>query len=752
MRLVAGWMAVVLLVCGPQVVTAADADVCADNKASDAAVIAACTRIIDSKSAKDKDNAYYNRAVIHGRKSDHDKAIADATKSIDLAPKDQAAWRVGDLHIDAVLLRGQSYAAKRPPQHDQAIADFSQVIKLSPRNVQAYLDRAESYAAKGAKDQELADYRKILDVTMVTPWRIKLADENARSAEKVLDGSAKSRSARGRAYAKLGEPDNALVEFSAALVLEPTDFLALIGRGDIYAARGTHDLAVADYTKAIAVFSKDDLLYSKRAASFWHRKEHDKALADYSRAIELDPKYAEYYHNRGSVYAAKGDRGLSIADYNRAIELAPKDASIYRNRASSHYAKGDRDLALADYNRAIELEPTHAPTYRSRGLTRRAKGDLNGAIADYTSAIMYNPQYLLAFLSRGIALAESLNYAAARSDFETVLKRPDSETAHARARDQLARLGAPSKGPTATAEPLEPAVSAAPAHSTPARPVATAPAVVAAATPTAPVSSPIPPVKPLRRVALIIGNANYKNLSKLGNPVADAKALQALLERHGFQVLLRLDLDFATFDDAMRDLKRAAATADEIVVFYAGHGLNDGSGDLIAPVDFDYTCPDENDKGQAHAKPVYSRGVPLSKLTGQIGPPTARRLIVVDACSNAPLLRCPVPMRAGDGDDGQGLQFRGLERANPLAELPMIVSSTQPGTRALDGRAGEHSPFLKALLKRFQEHPGTRFGTLMSMTTKDVITATKGRQVPQVVSSGGSVEMCLRGQDCKWEP
>jgi hypothetical protein len=38
------------------------------------------------------------------------------------------------------------------------------------------------------------------------------------------------------------------------------------------------------------------------------------------------------------------------------------------------------------------------------------------------------------------------------------------------------------------------------------------------------------------------------------------------------------------------------------------------------------------------------------------------------------------------------------------------------------------------------------------MTTKDVITATKGRQVPQVVSSGGSVEMCLRGQDCKWEP
>src|SRR5437763_1343480 len=45
-----------------------------------------------------------------------------------------------------------------------------------------------------------------------------------------------------------------------------------------------------------------------------------------------------------------------------------------------------------------------------------------------------------------------------------------------------------------------------------------------------------------RRVALIIGNNNYSALSKLINPVPDAKAIASVLKAHGFEVFEHYDI------------------------------------------------------------------------------------------------------------------------------------------------------------------------------------------------------------------
>src|SRR5262245_9903776 len=76
-----------------------------------------------------------------------------------------------------------------------------------------------------------------------------------------------------------------------------------------------------------------------------------------------------------------------------------------------------------------------------------------------------------------------------------------------------------------------------------------------------------------RRVALIMGNSAYKNVSKLPNPASDATAIAALLKRSGFDVDSRLDLTITEMRRALRDFTDKTRDADIAVVFYAGHGI-----------------------------------------------------------------------------------------------------------------------------------------------------------------------------------
>src|ERR1044071_1947680 len=75
------------------------------------------------------------------------------------------------------------------------------------------------------------------------------------------------------------------------------------------------------------------------------------------------------------------------------------------------------------------------------------------------------------------------------------------------------------------------------------------------------------------RVALVIGNGAYQNLSTLTNPVSDAKAVAASLRGHGFQVFEHYDIARGDLLNALEDFQRAADAATVAVVYYAGHGM-----------------------------------------------------------------------------------------------------------------------------------------------------------------------------------
>jgi hypothetical protein len=70
-----------------------------------------------------------------------------------------------------------------------------------------------------------------------------------------------------------------------------------------------------------------------------------------------------------------------------------------------------------------------------------------------------------------------------------------------------------------------------------------------------------------RRVALVIGNSNYRNASQLPNTINDANAVAALFKSVGFEVVnSRTELGVLEFKRAVRDFLITAETADIAVV------------------------------------------------------------------------------------------------------------------------------------------------------------------------------------------
>ncbi len=76
--------------------------------------------------------------------------------------------------------------------------------------------------------------------------------------------------------------------------------------------------------------------------------------------------------------------------------------------------------------------------------------------------------------------------------------------------------------------------------------------------------------------ALVVGNSAYRQLPQLATAVNDAREIAALLEgRYGFQVRLLIDATRYQIMTALNELRESLDPEDNLLVYYAGHGLRD---------------------------------------------------------------------------------------------------------------------------------------------------------------------------------
>jgi hypothetical protein len=219
-----------------------------------------------------------------------------------------------------------------------------------------------------------------------------------------------------------------------------------------------------------------------------------------------------------------------------------------------------------------------------------------------------------------------------------------------------------------------------------------------------------------QRVALVIGNSTYQNVSALPNPVNDASDISDSLKRLGFGVTT---LTNAKFDDMRRALigfGQQARGAEFAVVFFAGHGMEIGGENWLIPIDAQLATDLD----------VANETIGLQSLTRAVSNTTKLGLVILDACRSNPFLPKMQRTNLTRAVD------RGFTRVEPNDNV-LVAYSARDGTTANDG-SGRNSPFTGSLLKNI-ETPGLEVTFLFRIVRDDVMAATKRAQQPFIYGS-----------------
>lgn len=212
------------------------------------------------------------------------------------------------------------------------------------------------------------------------------------------------------------------------------------------------------------------------------------------------------------------------------------------------------------------------------------------------------------------------------------------------------------------------------------------------------------------RVALVIGNSRYEHVSQLPNTSNDAQDLSMALERIGFDVTQYSDLDYRDMRLAIRDFAEAAADADVVVVYFAGHGMEIDNTNYLIPVNAELKSD----------RDVDLEAIRLDTVIGAISHGPGLKIVLLDACRNNPFL---TTMARTSATRSVG---RGLARVDPGGVL--VGYAARSGTLASDGD-GRNSPYAQALLSHIEE-PGLELGKMFRKVRDTVFDLTDGYQEP----------------------
>src|ERR1051325_7239057 len=101
------------------------------------------------------------------------------------------------------------------------------------------------------------------------------------------DSAAMAHANKGVKLAQEGAFDQAILEFTEAIKLEPRDMRFYRDRGGVYLTTKRFQDAVNDFAKVVELAPKEFSGYSLRGAAKSELLQLDEAMADLSKALEL---------------------------------------------------------------------------------------------------------------------------------------------------------------------------------------------------------------------------------------------------------------------------------------------------------------------------------------------------------------------------------------------------------------------------------------------------------------------------------
>lgn len=363
--------------------------------------------------------------------------------------------------------------------------------------------------------------------------------------------------------------------FKRAIQLDPNHATTYLQLGRYYSAKGLYEKAIQEHTNAIGWDAKMGAAYAERGHIHFKLSHWEQAISDFDVAILLNPTDFISCFNRAQAKANLKKHQAAIEDYNKCLEIDRRyDTLIYFARARTYWYLKQWRQVISDCDTLILLKMKDLKEVCFlRGYAYQELKAYCKAIEDFSNSLRFMDRYQVRMV-RGDCYEAIGDYESALRDYEKFIEQgPEPlKTEYAKKIVQLKRL-----------------------------------------------------LQVPKRLALVIGNSKYQNMSYLGDsPLNDAKNMATALTKAGFEVILIENVGYQAFQQAIETfLERLKVERFRVgLLYYAGHGVSVAGENYLIPTD----CAVEQ---------VTKTGTNLDRLQKRIATLDCfqrTHLMIVDAC------------------------------------------------------------------------------------------------------------------------
>ena len=193
----------------------------------------------------------------------------------------------------------------------------------------------------------------------------------------------------GEAYDKLGNYDLAIIEFEAALRLNPNYFFALSNLGNVYGKK----------------------------------KEYAQAISYIKQALQQKPDYAPGHYNLAKALHMTGNPEKAMLSYRSAIKHNPYFEEAFFNLGFLALEQKQFIEAVNNFKSFLEMQPRHPKAHFGLGTSYAMMGKLGRAKQYYENAIAYDPEFLSPYINLANLYMTTGNSAEAKNLLKIVLSK-----------------------------------------------------------------------------------------------------------------------------------------------------------------------------------------------------------------------------------------------------------------------------------------------------------------------------------------
>jgi Tfp pilus assembly protein PilF len=382
----------------------------------------------------------------------------------------------------------QCVALAGEQKYGEAETCFKKTVEIDPKFAGAYLGLSDLRLKQG----DIAGAGTLIQKAMAvaptsagvqTAWgQYLFSQKRFEEAEKAYQTAVRLDPKAAAPLIQLGDldllgrkdPQNAVVNYQAALALNSSDFHANFMLATALLALGKRDAAEIQLVKAKELAPRNLAVRKTLAELQVSREEFDAAAENYRKILEIAPNMGWARVGLGDVCMRRKDYNCAIVAFRDALRADPKAVEAQTKLAMSQQLKGDAQSAEAGYRRALEMDskngvaannlawllcskdqrpqealpwalkavasdPKNGNFLDTQGWVMRANGDVTGALVALKKANMLAPNKPEILYHLGVAYQESGKASLAEECYKKALA---IDTTFSGAEDAQARLAA----------------------------------------------------------------------------------------------------------------------------------------------------------------------------------------------------------------------------------------------------------------------------------------------------------------------